>query len=81
MMPGVVLGIVGRAMWGEQWEGPMSVFLGVRRDTIKGWAKDRRPIPDDAWFRLYHRIGDQETALGLARSYVTEVCSFVREEA
>lgn len=33
------------ALYGERWKARLGEFMGVRRETVWGWATGHRPIP------------------------------------
>lgn len=43
---------IGRALYGDQWKGPMSRETGIRKDTLDGWAQGRGEPPMGVYGKL-----------------------------
>ena len=47
------LGAIGRAAYGNQWQGPMARDLEINRETIRRWLNGHTPLLPDhpIWMR------------------------------
>lgn len=47
-----LLRLVGEALYGERWQAPIAVDLGVSDRAVRYWLSKTSPCPDDTGNRL-----------------------------
>lgn len=51
-----LLRLVGGALYGERWQAPIAVDLGVSDRAVRYWLCSANPCPDDVGMRLLQVI-------------------------
>lgn len=70
-----LLRLVGEALYGERWQAPIAVDLGVSDRAVRYWLSRTSPCPDDTGSRLLEIIIRKGEALAdlenLVRSHTS----------
>lgn len=58
-----LLHLVGEALYGERWQAPIAVDLGVSDRAVRYWLSKTSPCPDDIGNRLLQIVIHKREAL------------------
>lgn len=58
-----LLRLVGEALYGERWQAPIAVDLGVSDRAVRYWLSRSTPCPDDTGIRLLEIVKRKGEAL------------------
>lgn len=59
-----VLRLAGELLYGERWQAPIGVDLGISNRAVRYWLAQATPCPDDTGDRLLKTIVRRREALG-----------------
>lgn len=58
-----LLRLVGEALYGDRWQAPIAVDLGVSDRAVRYWLSKATPCPDDTGSRLLEIVERKREAL------------------